>query len=332
MLDGPGRRAVLLLNRTTAAAPITARWAALGLTAAPAAVRDVWTDTALGDPADGYTASVPAGGSVLLTVTGTDSPATSYEAEAGTPGGPAAVTGCATCSGGAAVTTLGGGADVTLGGVRAGAAGLQLAELAYVNRDPGRRTATLQVNGQAPTVISFPPTGDSPGTVSVLLSLARGSANTLTFGNPDGAAPDLDAVRLRPIEGTDGTALTGAASGRCAELPDSAVAEGSRLALRTCDGGTNQTFTATARGELVVYGTRCLDVLEPDAADGSEAVIESCTGAAQQQWSARSDGSLANRLSGLCLGTAERGTADGTPLGLQVCDGGTHQRWVLDPG
>ncbi|GGM82036.1 hypothetical protein GCM10007977_099350 [Dactylosporangium sucinum] len=74
VLSGGGRRAVVLLNRTGAAASITARWADLGLTGA-ATARNLWTATNLGTLAAGYTTTVPAGEAVLLTVTGTDSAA-----------------------------------------------------------------------------------------------------------------------------------------------------------------------------------------------------------------------------------------------------------------
>ncbi|WP_433183245.1 ricin-type beta-trefoil lectin domain protein [Actinoallomurus sp. CA-150999] len=71
VLSGSGRRAVVLLNRTGSAASITARWSDLGLTGS-AAVRDPWAATDLGGFATGYTATVPAGQAVLLTVAGTD--------------------------------------------------------------------------------------------------------------------------------------------------------------------------------------------------------------------------------------------------------------------
>jgi alpha galactosidase A-like protein/ricin-type beta-trefoil lectin protein/alpha galactosidase C-like protein len=70
-LTGTGRRAVLLLNRTGTATPVTARWTDLGLTGT-AAVRDLWAAADRGSFAGGYTATVPAQGSVLLTVTGTE--------------------------------------------------------------------------------------------------------------------------------------------------------------------------------------------------------------------------------------------------------------------
>src|SRR4051812_15184680 len=58
-LSGTGKRAVLLLNRTGAAANITARWSSLGLTGS-ATVRNPWTGTDLGAFTDSYVTSVPA--------------------------------------------------------------------------------------------------------------------------------------------------------------------------------------------------------------------------------------------------------------------------------
>ena len=69
VLSGTARRAVLLLNRTTSAAMLTARFADLGL-GNTATVRNVWTATDLGSQTTSYAASVPAGDSVLLLVTG----------------------------------------------------------------------------------------------------------------------------------------------------------------------------------------------------------------------------------------------------------------------
>lgn len=68
VLSGTGRRAVVLLNRGGAAATITARWADLGLGGA-AQVRDVWAARTAGTFTGSYSASVPAGQAVLLTLT-----------------------------------------------------------------------------------------------------------------------------------------------------------------------------------------------------------------------------------------------------------------------
>jgi hypothetical protein len=68
-LSGTGRRAVLLLNRTTSSAMLSVRFADLGL-GATATVRNVWTATDLGMQTTSYSASVPAMDSVLLVVSG----------------------------------------------------------------------------------------------------------------------------------------------------------------------------------------------------------------------------------------------------------------------
>jgi alpha-galactosidase len=62
-----GARAVALFNRGAAAAPMTARWAALGLTEPIGHVRDLWTRQDVA-PAAEYTVTVPAHGVVLLRV------------------------------------------------------------------------------------------------------------------------------------------------------------------------------------------------------------------------------------------------------------------------
>jgi hypothetical protein len=71
VLNGSGRRAVVLLNRTTSASDVTVRFADLGL-GATATVRNVWTATDLGSRTTSYTVNVPAREAVLLTVTGTE--------------------------------------------------------------------------------------------------------------------------------------------------------------------------------------------------------------------------------------------------------------------
>ena len=73
VLSGTGRRAVLLLNRSTASATITARFADLGL-GATASVRDVWAATDLGSKTTSYAASVASNDSLLLIVTDSTGP------------------------------------------------------------------------------------------------------------------------------------------------------------------------------------------------------------------------------------------------------------------
>jgi alpha-galactosidase len=67
-LAGTGAWAVVLLNRSAADAPITVTWQSLGLSAATASVRDLWSHSDLGSLADGYTTTVPSHGVAMVKI------------------------------------------------------------------------------------------------------------------------------------------------------------------------------------------------------------------------------------------------------------------------
>jgi alpha-galactosidase len=70
-LSGPNTRAVALLNRGSGTASIAVQWAALGLPAGSATVRDLWSHADLGTFSGSYTAaSVPSHGVVMLKIAG----------------------------------------------------------------------------------------------------------------------------------------------------------------------------------------------------------------------------------------------------------------------
>lgn len=295
VLAGNGNRAVVLLNRTSAAADITARFADLGLTGASATVRNLWTRANVGSYSGSYTANVPAGGSVLLTVTGgTEAAASTY-------------TGTSSFTGVAAAST-----------------GVKVVDVAYTNNTSAARTATLKVNGQATTAVSFPPTGASQGTVSVQVSLAKGSANTLAFTG----APALADITVRPLSGTDGTQVVGAQSGRCLDVNDSTITNGTQAQLWDCNGGQNQTWTYTSRKELVLYGNKCLDAYNLGTTNGTKVVIWDCNGQNNQKWNVNSDGTITNVNAGICLDANGAGTGNGTQMVLWACNGQANQKWT----
>jgi alpha-galactosidase len=64
-----GARAVALLNRTGAAAELSAEWRAIGLAPGRATVRDLWAHADRGAVAGGYTAQVPSHAVLMLKVT-----------------------------------------------------------------------------------------------------------------------------------------------------------------------------------------------------------------------------------------------------------------------
>jgi len=332
VLSGSGRRAVLLLNRTSTAATMTVRWADLGLTAASASVRNLWSATTTGNVATSFSVSVPGNDSVLLTVTGTEGSATTFEAESAgnVRGGAAAVTACPACSGGTRIASIGNGGANTLRftGISASATGPAVVNIAYLNGDAITRTATLTTNGQAPTAVAFPPTGSwtTPGTVSVIVSLARGS-NTITFGNSLAWAPDLDAIAVSPLPGASGAEIIGAQSGRCLDVNNHTITNGTRMQLWDCSGGANQTWVSTARKQLVVFGNKCLDANNGGTTNGTAVIIWDCNGQANQQWNVNANGTIVGVQSGLCLDANSNGTANGTSLILWACGSGANQRW-----
>ncbi|MGW2911338.1 ricin-type beta-trefoil lectin domain protein [Streptomyces asoensis] len=296
VLAGSGRRAVVLLNRTSAAQNITVRWSDLGLTGASATVRDLWARADVGTYATGYTASVPAGGSVMLTVTGgTEAPGSTY-------------TGTSAFS-----------------GVVAGSTGLKVVDVAYTNTAATARTATLKVNGQTATTVSFPPTGSAQGTITLQVALSKGSANTLTFTG----APALADITVRPPAGTDGALVVGKQSGRCLDMFDSTLTNGTQAELWDCNGGSNQAWTYTSRKELVVYGNKCLDAYNLGTTNGTKVVIWDCNGQNNQKWNVNTDGTVTNVNAGLCLDANGAGTANRTPIVLWTCGTADNQRWTL---
>jgi uncharacterized protein YkwD len=127
---------------------------------------------------------------------------TTYEAEApvNTLGGSAHAVDCRRCSGGSRVTGLGPQGTLTVNGVIAERAGRVRLTVAYTS--PQARTAEISVNGAIGTAVRFPAGRGStrPATARITVTLRAGD-NTVSFGNPAGAAPDIDKIVLS----TDGT-------------------------------------------------------------------------------------------------------------------------------
>ncbi|WP_330291393.1 ricin-type beta-trefoil lectin domain protein [Streptomyces sp. NBC_00576] len=298
VLSGTGKRAAVLLNRTSSAQNITVRWADLGLTNASATVRDLWSRTNIGSYATGYTTSVPAGGSVMLTITGgTEAASSAYEPDS----------------------------SARYTGVNAANTGVAVADFTYTNNTSTARTATLKVNGQTATTVSFPPTGSTPGTISVQVALSKGAANTLAVTN----GPALGTLTVQPVPGTNGNLVVGKQSGRCLDLFNSTITNGTQAELWDCNGGSNQAWTYTSRKELVVYGNKCLDAYDSGKTNGTKVVIWDCHGGNNQKWNVNTDGTITNVNAGLCLDAYGAATANGTQMVLWACGTGDNQKWTV---
>lgn len=130
-----------------------------------------------------------------------------------------------------------------------------------------------------------------------------------------------------PPPNQTGRPIRGQESGRCVDVPALSQADRTLVALYDCNGGVNQSWTATTAKQLTVYDTKCLDVEAGGTADGARVMIYSCTGGTNQQWTLNSDGTIVGVGSGKCLDATAHGTANDTPLEIWTCNGGPNQKW-----
>ncbi len=182
-----GKRAVLLLNRTNSAAPISVTWSKLGLADSVPEVTDAWTGKRLHATGDAFSATVAPGGGLLLLIAGVELPMNHYE-----PGRAAEADG-----------------DQALGSVLRQHA-VRFADvharepiarirIAYSNPDSKPRFSQLQVNGEVATRIAFPPTGNNGDEyVWIQSRLKSGSSgNLLTFSTDCDPGPVIRSISVQ---------------------------------------------------------------------------------------------------------------------------------------
>lgn len=157
------------------------------------------------------------------------------------------------------------------------------------------------------------------------MALSKGSSNTLAFTG----APTLADITVKPLAGANGTLVVGKQSGRCLDLYNSTITNGTQAELWDCNGGSNQAWTYTSRKELVVYGNKCLDAYNLGTTNGTKVVIWDCNGQNNQKWNVNSDGTITNVNAGLCLDANGAGTANRTPIVLWTCGTADNQKWTL---
>jgi hypothetical protein len=187
-----GNRAVLLLNRSEAATPITFRLADLGLVdSSTATVRDLWSQKELGVIDSSYSATVPGGDAVMLLVQGGEGKFTRYAAADALelPAGRGGV-------------TLTKSEHLNFMHVASGARIARI-QITYTNFDKTPCFAELRVNGRIATRIAFPPTGSSEhseaarGAVWIESLLDReGSNNELSFAAAEDSGPTIEAISV----------------------------------------------------------------------------------------------------------------------------------------
>ncbi|GAB2812141.1 PQQ-dependent sugar dehydrogenase [Lentzea nigeriaca] len=187
--------------------------------------------------------------------------------------------------------------------------------------------------GPAVATLTVPVTGGWDTFREVSTALTNVPTTTgrlyLTFaGSGTGYLFDVDAFTFDTSTGGGRTGpITGAASGKCADVTGGNSADGTRIQLYTCNSGTNQQWTVD--GTTLRALGKCMDVANGGTADGGAVQLGTCNGATSQNWSAGANGSVVNTKSGKCLDANGAGTANGTVLIIWTCHGGTNQRWTL---
>ncbi|GAA4949092.1 ricin-type beta-trefoil lectin domain protein [Actinoplanes utahensis] len=126
-----------------------------------------------------------------------------------------------------------------------------------------------------------------------------------------------------PVTGT-GTALVGAASGRCLDVPNGSTANGTQPIIWDCSGAANQRWTYD--GQTMRAVGKCLDS-PTGAVAGSKVQLWDCSGAANQRWAFTSGSTIRNAQSGLCLDVSGAATANGAAVALWTCTAAANQRW-----
>ncbi|UQU66882.1 ricin-type beta-trefoil lectin domain protein [Couchioplanes caeruleus] len=153
-------------------------------------------------------------------------------------------------------------------------------------------------------------------------------AGQIGYATGQGVPAQFDNLTVTPLGGgtTPTGPIRGSGSHRCLDVNGASQSDGAVVQIWDCNGGANQTWTATSTNQLTVYGNKCLDA--PGTAAGTPIRIWSCTGGAGQQWRLNADGTIVGVQSGLCLDVTGAGTANGVAVELWTCNGGSNQQWL----
>ncbi|GAB1510066.1 PQQ-dependent sugar dehydrogenase [Actinophytocola sp. KF-1] len=196
----------------------------------------------------------------------------------------------------------------------------------------GGSGGTLSVRTGSPTgtvlgSVTVPVTGGWDTFTEVATTLSNVPAGTttvyLTFSGGSGFLFDVDAVTFGAPTGGTTTRITGL-GGKCVDVDGGSTADGAKIQLWTCNGGTNQQWTRT--GTTLRALGKCMTAA--GTADGSAVQLSTCSGSTAQNWSPQSDGTI-RTSGGKCLDAYGASSADGTALITWTCNGGANQRWTL---
>jgi hypothetical protein len=180
-------------------------------------------------------------------------------------------------------------------------------------------TVSLTTNG---FTASGTPTVYTLANNATSITSASGSAHSVTVG-----PYSLTVVHIPGKGGGTGPIKAGDDSAKCVDDNGGSTANGTKIQMWDCNGGTSQSWTVAADGTLRVSG-KCMDITGANYSNGTGIELWDCDGGANQKWRA-SNGELVNPASGKCLDDPGSNTANGTQLDLWQCIGGSNQKWTI---
>ncbi|WNV88205.1 beta-1,3-glucanase family protein [Umezawaea sp. Da 62-37] len=123
-----------------------------------------------------------------------------------------------------------------------------------------------------------------------------------------------------------GSSIASDWNGKCVDVPNGNYADGQRLIVWNCTGGTNQKWEFTG-GTLRTQNNKCVDVAWGSTANGAAVQLATCSGNAAQQWVLSGAGDLVNPQANKCVDIADWNPNNDAVLQTWECGGTANQKW-----
>jgi hypothetical protein len=155
-----------------------------------------------------------------------------------------------------------------------------------------------------------------------------------------GTSPGVGEVIRVDLQAPSGLyQLVASHSGKCLDVPEWSLNNGTPLIQWTCNGGDNQTWSLETAPDgysrlVARHSGKCLDVSGESTEDRADIIQWQCHGGANQQWQVEvvpGGYQLVARHSGKCVDVRGQSTDDGGSIIQWSCHGGANQTWILKP-